>query len=103
MPSIAQARSGSTFGSLAEICTAFGLKAVLLDDGKATPSPLQKSHAPHCAFCLNGTPFAPPPSHDLAVPIIATAAIAVALVATPNVKPRKLAVAPPRGPPSFAS
>ncbi len=103
MPTIAQARSGSTPSNLIEICTAFGLETVSLNDGKAAPSPLQKLHAPHCALCVSGAPFAPPPSYDWAITGIDAVAIVAPLISTPNVKSRKLAVAPPRGPPFFAS
>jgi hypothetical protein len=102
MPSIAQARSGSTDDHLTEICSAFGIKTVYLADGKSTPSPLLKFQAPHCAFCLSG-PIAPPSYYVPAVAVIDGVAVVVPLVSTPNVKFRKLAAAPPRGPPFFAS
>ncbi|MHA6847971.1 DUF2946 family protein (plasmid) [Ralstonia syzygii subsp. celebesensis] len=103
MPAIAQAKAGAASPLLVQLCSVSGVKVVAIDAGKSTSSPEKPFNGQRCHYCLSGSHFALPPASGSA-PVIAglPKAVFVPAVSTPRLKSRKLAAAPPRGPPSLS-
>ncbi|WP_323120352.1 DUF2946 family protein [Burkholderia alba] len=102
MPTLAQAYAGRASSPLVlQLCTAGGFKQISLDGASPTSSPAKTFYTPHCPYCSSGHHFALPP---VPIAIVADAQYVstafVPAVSTPRVKSRKLAAAPPRGPPA---
>ena len=104
MPAIAQATAGSVAPALlVQLCSVSGVKMVAIGVDKPTSPPDKPFSSPHCPYCQIGSHFALPPAFGPACSVarLPTADF-VPAVSTPRVKSRKLAAAPPRGPPSFS-
>ena len=103
VPTFAQARADRSPSALVlQLCSASGEQQVVLDDGASKPAPAKSFQTAHCPYCTGTPHFAlPPVDLPAAIPARFVNRIYAPLVATPVVKSRKLAAAPPRGPPTL--
>lgn len=104
MPMVAQMHAATSSQIAVEICTISGIWQVVLEDGKAAPSPIGHLHVKHRAFCFDGDHCALP-SSPMAAAFIARVVmltpVPLPAAAAPRMKTRRHTAAP-RGPPSLS-
>ncbi|AEA66012.1 hypothetical protein bgla_4p2520 (plasmid) [Burkholderia gladioli BSR3] len=101
IPTLAQARAGHSPSPLVlQLCSASGARQIVISDNGSKPSPVKSFLAAHCPYCMGAPHFALPPAETARqTPARFLDHVLVPRAAAPCIKSRKLAAAPPRGPP----